>query len=114
MFWTEIERVSCVLGVAGLTHTCIWAVQREVALLTQPRMIVSQVSQREREREKSGMLFLSSATCVSVTVGFVPPQSLTHADYVYLKAKSQYKPHLVCKQSGTQTQHIFPFVGRIF
>lgn len=24
-----------------------------------------------------------------------------------LKAKSQCKPHLVCKQSGSQTQHIF-------
>lgn len=31
-----------------------------------------------------------------------------------LKAKSQYKPHLVSKQSDTQTQHIFCFVGRIF
>lgn len=31
-----------------------------------------------------------------------------------LKAKSQYKPHLVSKQSDTQTQHIFCFVGTIF
>lgn len=31
-----------------------------------------------------------------------------------LKAKSQCKPHLVSKQSGNQTQHIFRFVDWIF
>lgn len=34
------------------------------------------------------MLLLFSATCVSVTVGFVAPQSLTHVDYLYLRQKA--------------------------
>lgn len=32
--------------------------------------------------------FFSCATCVYVTVGFVPPQSLTHVDYLYLRQKA--------------------------
>lgn len=69
---------------------------------------------RKTEKEiQTGMLFLSSATCVSVTVGFVPPQSLTHMDYVYLKQKANTS-HILCEQSGAQTQHIFLFVDSIF
>lgn len=76
------ERGSSALGVVGLTHTCMRVVQWEAALLTQPCMV-------ESERNLDLVCcFLSSATCVSVTVGFVPPQSLTHVDYLYLRQKA--------------------------
>lgn len=34
------------------------------------------------------MQLLSNATCVSVNVGFVPPQSLTHVDYLRLEQRA--------------------------
>lgn len=92
------------LGVAGLTHTWIWFVQREVALLTQPPMVTGQVRQRIREI-LTGMLFLSSATCVSVTVGFVPPQSLTHVDYLYLRQKANTS-HILCASNQALKHNI--------
>lgn len=70
------------LGVARLTHTCARAERREAALLTQP------CAAESRGKSNTGMPFLSNATCVSVSVGFVPPQSLTHADYLCLRQKA--------------------------
>lgn len=72
----------------------MWAVQRDVGVLTQPLKVVGQVRQRVQEIQ-TGMLFLSSATCVSVTAGFVPPQSLTHVDYLYLGQKANTS-HILC------------------
>lgn len=58
------------------------------------------------------MLFLSSATCVSVTAGFVPPQSLTLLDYLFLKEKANTS-HILCASNQVFTQHVFPFVDRV-
>ena len=109
----KTQRRSSVLGVVDLTHTCTWVVQREAALVTQPRMVIGQVRHTHRAIW-TGMLFLSSATCVSVTVGFVPPQSLTHVDYLYLRGKANAS-HILCASNQALKHNIsFPFVDRIF
>lgn len=79
------ERGRGSLGVAGLTHTCTRALPSKAALL--PLMVVGPARQAAKEIQ-TGMQRLSSATCVSVNVGFVPPQSLTHVDYLYLEQKA--------------------------
>lgn len=45
-------------------------------------------TKREREKKLHGMHFFSSATCMSVTAGFVSPQSLTLLDYLFLKQRA--------------------------
>lgn len=62
------------------------------------------IGQREREIE-TGMFFLSSATCVSVTVGFEPPQSLTHVDYLYLEEKANTS-HILCASNQALKHNI--------
>lgn len=68
----------------------------------------------ETEREiLLGMLFLS-ATCVSVAVGFVPPQSLTLMDYLYLRQKVNAS-HILCASNQVLKQkHIFCIVEKKF
>lgn len=111
----ERVRGCSALGVAGLTHTCMWAVQREAASLTQPRMATCQVRQREGEGERNLDWYAVSFQChLCVCYCGICTSSITDTcGLPVLKAKSQYKPHLVSKQSGTQTQHIFAFVDRI-
>lgn len=100
----SFARGSSELGVVRLTHTCMRVVQREAALLTQPCMVVGPVKQWVREIQ-TGMLFLSSATCVSVTAGFVPPQSLTHVDYLYLRQKANTS-HILWASNQTLKHNI--------
>lgn len=97
------ERFAAALCVAGLTHTCVERPERG------GRLCPSDSAVRSAERQRNLRWYAVSFQChlcVSVSVGFVPPQSLTHVDYLRLRQKSPYKPHLVSKQSGTQTQHI--------
>lgn len=55
---------------------------------------------------------LSNATCVSVNVGFVPPQSLTHVDYLYLEQKARTSHILWAGNQVLQRGRIFLFVDR--
>lgn len=56
---------------------------------------------------------LSSATCVSVNVGFVPPQSLTHVDYLCLEQKANTSHILWAGNQVLQRGWTSLFVGRI-
>lgn len=101
------ERFAAALGVAGLTHTCVERPERGGRLCPSDSAVHSAERQRNlRWYAASFQCHLCVCECVSVSVGFVTPQSLTHADYLRLRQKSRYKPHLVSKQSATQTQHI--------
>lgn len=100
------ERGCSALGVVGLTHTCMRVAQWESALLTQPCMVES-----KRNLDWYAVSFqchLCVCYCGICTSSITDTHGLS-----VLKAKSQYKLHLVSKQSGTQTQHIFGFVDRI-
>lgn len=58
------------------------------------------------------MQLLSSATCVSVNVGFVPPQSLTHVDYLYLEQKADTSHILWASNQVHQRRRTFLCVDR--
>lgn len=103
------ERGRGSLGVAGLTHT--WAVPRKAALLTQPLVQVGPARQAA-EGLWTGMRLRSSATCVSVNVGFVPPQSLTHVDYLYLEQKADTSRILWASNQVHQRRGTFLRVDR--
>lgn len=105
------ERGRGSLGVAGLTHTCTRAVLRKAALLTQPLLVVGPARQAAKELQ-TGMQLLSSATCVSVNVGFVPPQSLPHVDYLYLEQKADTSHILWACNQVHQRRRIFLCVDR--
>lgn len=55
---------------------------------------------------------LSNTTCVSVNVGFVPPQSLTHVDYLFLEQKAHTSQILWASNQVLQCGRIFLFVDR--
>lgn len=106
----KTQRRSSVLGVADLTHTCMWVVQREAALVTQPCMVIGQVRHTESNLDWYAVSF-QCHLCVCYS-GICTSSITDTCGLSVLKGKSQCKPHLVCEQSGTQTQHIFSLCGQ--
>lgn len=68
---------------------------------------------RERKKKKTGMRSPLSATCMSVAMGFVPPQSLTLLDYLYFMGPGSTS-HILCGTIHKTQQTAFsPLCGSI-
>lgn len=107
------ERGRGALGVAGLTHTCGRAVPGEGCPSDSAFSGSSAPRDRQQKESQPGMQPLSNATCVSVNVGFVPPQSLTRVDYLCLEQKARTSQILRASNQVLQRRgNIFPFVDR--
>lgn len=97
---------TCCTSLAYLWLSCVLG----AALLTQSCMVTGQVRQKEK------LWYAVSLQChLCVCYCGICSSSITDTHGLsVLKAKSHCKPHLVCQQSGAQTQHIFLFVREMF